>query len=315
MAHLIAALKVHRFWIVDSSFEDPLPEGLQRMRSIATDILTRRLNLRYYTFHRAESIARLFSEELLALLRQSGLRRVFIGVESATDIILKAFAKPSRKQDIASALDRLTAAGLAVRCGFIMFTPESTAESLLNNVKFLRERNLLFSTTDLFTRLELYSGTAEVETLRKQGLLRDDFWRNPYAYRFLDERAEWLAEAICPLRRRLSQTADWEILHNADLIATSARLDQRVMEDCRLAVKVRDFCDELTDIKEMVSQNNETFMREAVNLAWGNRKPAAIQQLIEKHIVGFHVPASQTVRMIAIEFLLGIRSVFADFIY
>ena len=63
-----------RFWIVDSSYEDPFPDGMERINLIANEIQANQVDIAYYVFFRSESIAHIHKNNLFDNLIKSGLR-------------------------------------------------------------------------------------------------------------------------------------------------------------------------------------------------------------------------------------------------
>lgn len=305
---------LRRFWIVDSSFEDPLPSGLLRMREFANEILNRSLDIRYYVFHRAETIADEVSDELLILMKQSGLRRVFIGVEAANDAVLKSFAKRARRSQIEKALEKLRRVDILYRCGFIMFLPDGSVNNLEDNIKFLGDLGVAYSTGDLFTRLELYTGSTEVTRLANKGLVLPDYWCNPYAYLFEDREVEWLANNICPLKEKLAKTAKWETIHTANLIENSARYDRKVCEDKKLKTALQNFSDDLEEVQQFLMSSNVELFEALIQTSYTKSLPS-LDKIISEHILVNHVEAVKTIELLSLEFLHSVRARHADFCY
>ena len=167
--------------------------------AIAQLILDRKLNITFGCCVQAQN----WGEEdlwLIDLLKRAGLQRVLIGIESGSAESLKRWQKKATPADNRRAIGLFRSRSIYVNMGFIMFHPHSTRQEVMENASFLRStggHNLRL----LGTRLEVYPGTAVLETLRKDGLLRAEYDHtlNPFAYRFIDDGIERLAHAMALL--------------------------------------------------------------------------------------------------------------------
>ena len=296
--------KARRFWIVDSSYEDPLPEGFTRISQIADEIIERGLPISYYVFFRAESIAQNDCQALLLHLIHSGLRRVFIGVESGNPGDLRKYGKKANLDDMRQALERLRACGLATRIGFIMFHPRNTFDDLRANLAFLMEIDQLGSAADLMTRLELYTGAAEVAQLRNEGLLVGDPWNDPYAYRFGDPRIEKLAQALTRTRSENRPERRWESIHTARLVAQGSLLTDEVREHPVLFRLAQNLLKEVNELWAFISASNRVLFETLLDLAEDGWKEDTYRELVSTHIDGYCVDIAKTCDTLVRVFLL-----------
>lgn len=186
---------------VDSTFEDPggTPKAKERIATIARLILQRNLNITFGCCVQAQNWR---SDDLwlIGLLKQAGLQRVLIGLESGSTETLRSWSKKATVADNHRAIELFNMNGVYVNMGFIMFHPHSTWEEVGENAAFLQAagcRNLRL----LCTRMEVYPGTEILERLRREGLLHGgyDATLNPYAYSFVDAEIEKLAYAMALL--------------------------------------------------------------------------------------------------------------------
>lgn len=186
---------------VDSTFEDPggTPKAKERIATIARLILQRNLNI---TFGCCVQAQNWHSDDLwlIRLLKQAGLQRVLIGLESGSTETLRSWSKKATVADNHRAIELFSMNGVYVNMGFIMFHPHSSREEVRENIAFLQTagcRNLRL----LCTRMEVYPGTEILERLRREGLLHSgyDATLNPYAYSFVDAEIEKLAYAMALL--------------------------------------------------------------------------------------------------------------------
>lgn len=201
MEAIYRGMGVRDFEFVDSTFEDPggTAWAKQRIASIARLILDRGLNI---TFGCCVQSQNWRAEDLwlIDLLRRAGLQRVLMGVESGSAATLKRWNKKATPEDNRRAIALFRSRSVYVNMGFIMFHPHSTRSEVVENLAFLRSAGA-HTLRPLCTRMEIYPGTASLESLRNDGLLLPEYDQtlNPFAYRFLDGDIERLAYAMALL--------------------------------------------------------------------------------------------------------------------
>ena len=155
---------------------------------------------------RVDSIER----DLFGLLHRAGLRRVFVGVESASKVALGSYQKSYESNSIDSAFELLDGLAIDFILGFIYFSPFENIDGLKHSARFLRTIN-----SDDFSlhlqHMRVYSGTKLEKHLRKAGLLEGEF---PFFQaRFSDRRVKHVAELVRALGRRVYELiADFEPL-------------------------------------------------------------------------------------------------------
>jgi radical SAM superfamily enzyme YgiQ (UPF0313 family) len=179
--------------IKDSSFEDP--DG-ERMYEIAREILKRGYKV-HYSVNFRPSIVRSMDQSGLSLLKQSGLIKVFVGIESLNNADLKLYRKGVLIHDNIRVLKFFADNGVNLQFGFINFNPYTTLDGLENNYLHLREIQYL-SPSNIYnycTALKLYAKTALYERVATDNLL---FKIDPdgLGYHFADERVGRLSHAI-----------------------------------------------------------------------------------------------------------------------
>jgi Radical SAM superfamily/B12 binding domain len=127
------------------------------------------------------------------LLREAGLRQVFVGAESASPEILRSLHKWFEPDAITRGVKVLNDLGLVSSVSYINFTPASNLHHLRENLKFFCQlgTNIL---QGLLNRYQVYAGTPLFGILRQQGRLRGSF---PfYDYQGVDDRVE-LVYCLC----------------------------------------------------------------------------------------------------------------------
>jgi len=92
-------------------------------------------------------------------LREGGLCRLFIGVESMTPATLRAWHKPLDPDALLALLRQIERAGIRVHIGYILWHADSTPESVRYEVGALHGQGF-FSIKCLFNRMVLFPGSA-----------------------------------------------------------------------------------------------------------------------------------------------------------
>jgi anaerobic magnesium-protoporphyrin IX monomethyl ester cyclase len=141
--------------------------------------------------------------DLFALMRDSGLYLVYMGLESGNAEGLKSLNKRITVEQNIQAVETLKRLGIRFEFGFMLFEPSTTFASVREDVQFLRHIVGDGSTAAAFCRMVPYDGTPIKDELIKAGRLRGDVC-NPY-YDFLDPK---LGE-FCYALGRVLQVTGW----------------------------------------------------------------------------------------------------------
>jgi radical SAM superfamily enzyme YgiQ (UPF0313 family) len=133
------------FFADDESLVD-----VSRMKEMATLIREAGLKKRYFLYGRSDTIAR--NPDLLALWRNVGLERVFVGLEFFRDEDLKDIRKGSTAQDNEQAVKILQDLGIGLYASFIL-RQEFTEADFAALQQYCRDLNLDFATFATLTPL------------------------------------------------------------------------------------------------------------------------------------------------------------------
>jgi radical SAM superfamily enzyme YgiQ (UPF0313 family) len=127
--------------------------------------------------------------ELMARCRERGLLVVYLGVESGNPAGLQTLRKRVTVDHNLRALEALRKAGVQYDMGFMLFDPDSTLESVGENLRFLRRVAELKGPPISFVKMLPLAGTAIQKRLVAEGRLTGDALRPDY--RFLDKRLDY----------------------------------------------------------------------------------------------------------------------------
>lgn len=157
---IVAETGTNEVFFTDGVFHYPPDHAM----AVCREMIRRRLGV---VWHTDVNPARL-SRELLEAMKEAGCAGVALGLEAATDEMLKSYRKGFRQREIVRALDDLRAVGMP----FIMFLlfggPGETEDTVWRALDFLGgvapDSPLIMN-----VGLRVYKGTALEETARQEG--------------------------------------------------------------------------------------------------------------------------------------------------
>ncbi len=132
LADLVRDRGARSVWIVDGDFIGTDPD---RVNDICSGILNENLDLAFEIDARADDV----DEGLFSLLRDAGLRRVFIGVETMSERLLRQMKKGIKPNRMREAIATLQGLGINVTAGMIIFQETTRYEELLEDIAFMDE--------------------------------------------------------------------------------------------------------------------------------------------------------------------------------
>ena len=145
----------HAFNFVDDDFGP-----LRRLEKLVDELAARKLRCALSLQLRMDALCR--ERDLPALmrkLREGGLGRVFVGLESVDRAALEYFGKDVDPERALEALGALREAGVAAHIGYILWHPLSTPDSVRAEAKILKDAGL-FTTKIVMARLLFFQGSA-----------------------------------------------------------------------------------------------------------------------------------------------------------
>lgn len=147
------------FYIADEEFIGQLPheKELERMKNFCSRIKELGLHVRFDISARVDSIYRpevsdrqnIEHLHMWELLKEIGLHRLFLGVESGCDKQLSRYNKGTTSEQNAVAIKLITALGINIRFGYITFDPlMRDFNDIITGHHFIERMDILYDVVD-----------------------------------------------------------------------------------------------------------------------------------------------------------------------
>jgi len=158
-------------------WDDTLTVSKDHVRAICNEILRRKLNIKWYAPTRANTV----DKEILDLMKKAGCIRISFGAESGSPAILKINKKGIMPEQVISAAQMASDAGIKVMVNFMANLPYETSNDLKMTVALMKKLNSIKNVTAAYGFSIIYPGT-EMETIaKKESWFPKDFsWNEPY---------------------------------------------------------------------------------------------------------------------------------------
>lgn len=160
-----------------------------RSENFAKLFIESSMSIQFQIDARASSILK--NIPLLKLLKQAGLVRIYLGVESGSEYILSKMNKLTKPEENIEAARILKALDIDCTYGFIMITPWSRDEDIEQNIRLLEKIGHV-GIHNVFHEMTLIPGTAAFDEMKKAGRL---IWKGKlyyFSYQTSSERIERL---------------------------------------------------------------------------------------------------------------------------
>ena len=125
----IKALGVHTLTLLDDTFNVPK----SRFKEILRMMIRNRYSFRWNSFYRSDQ----GDTETIELMAESGCEGVFLGIESASDVMLKNMNKTSRRRHYEAAVPLLRKHGIHAHANFIIGFPGETEATVRESINFI----------------------------------------------------------------------------------------------------------------------------------------------------------------------------------
>ncbi|MHC5058709.1 MAG: B12-binding domain-containing radical SAM protein [Planctomycetota bacterium] len=171
-------------------YDDHFAASHSRLRELCERMIGRGLGLDWSAQVRAD-VAR--DEGLVRLMKRSGCRLVYVGVESVNPETLKGYDKGQTVEEVEHAMEVFHRAGIAVHGMFALGADTDTVETVRATSRFARERGI---GTAQFLVLTPLPGTPFYEQLLREGRLVIRDWRLFGGYHVVYEPARMTAHEL-----------------------------------------------------------------------------------------------------------------------
>jgi len=182
MEYVIAETGIREFVFADDNFIGPGLKNREHVERFAEEMRRRKLNVTFTIEARVDEI----DEDILRQLKEVGLTRVFMGVESGVQRQLDTYAKGVTVEQNKRAIELVQRLDLDYYIGMIFLDPYVTLSELAENIEFAKTYKLpdgkgtsLVATS----KLTLYGGVPIIDKLRREGLLREREMDLDYVYK------------------------------------------------------------------------------------------------------------------------------------
>ncbi len=168
--NIVNLYSISEIIFVDDVFIGPGKKNKERIYQFAEELNNRGLKFIFTIAERVDNI----SYDVMSLLKDFGLRQIFLGLESGNQEILDHFDKDITLVQTEKAIEILSDLGIDTEVSFITFTPDCTLDQIEQNLDFFMRIgvNIL---QGLLNRLQCFGGTKVYEQLQRQGRLQGEF--------------------------------------------------------------------------------------------------------------------------------------------
>ncbi|MBD3227517.1 MAG: radical SAM protein [Candidatus Lokiarchaeota archaeon] len=175
-----------------------------RIYTIANEILNRGIQVKFDIRCRADSFIIDEDDNLLELLKESGLNSILLGIDGGCDSTLELFNKGITEKKNLNMINYLRSKDIVLQMGYIMFHPYLTIFSLKKQLDFfIKSKQTLYS--QMTNRLEIYPGIDLIDDLERAGFLVDQDHKNIYPYKYMDENVKIVAENLTKIQAKMDK--------------------------------------------------------------------------------------------------------------
>lgn len=193
----------------DEEFIGPhTKKNFLRLDYFVEEIKRRKIKVQYMIYCRANDI----EEALFTRLKESGLNRVFLGIEFGNNDLLYRYHKGTNVDINIRAIQVLEKLGINISVGYIMFEPFMNLKQLKDNFNFYFnycpfKLDRLSTKMAIFPNTRLYEETKEMLGLDK--VVWDFILGDYYDYKFKDLKVEIMFQIMLDLKEVLSKSQSY----------------------------------------------------------------------------------------------------------
>jgi radical SAM superfamily enzyme YgiQ (UPF0313 family) len=194
MDYLVKQFKVREIMFYD----DVLTFSRQHIMDICQEILRRKLKIKWESPARVDNADR----ELLELMHQAGCVRLRYGVESADEGILKLMNKKINLEQVKETFRLTKKIGIETFAYFMIGYAHETSKTIEKTISFALELNPDWA---MFTMATPYPKTPLYELALKEGVLKNDYWRDFTLGKQKDKRVPYFMPEVALWTRKAYQ--------------------------------------------------------------------------------------------------------------
>lgn len=213
----IAAEHERGFRNIQLADDDFVGVDPSRAEKIACEIIKRGLDVKLRFDARVTEI----KEPLFRLLKEAGLKRVYLGCETGSQRDLKLFHKGTTVEQNIRAVKLAKSLGIQVNSGVIMFHPLSTLETLMDNIAFIEKTEDKPALVQLASEMFIYKGTPIHREMELRGVLNTPLT----TYRIVDLAARWVHDEFYQYAGKVQS----ELIRHADRKYRSGDINREVV--------------------------------------------------------------------------------------
>jgi radical SAM superfamily enzyme YgiQ (UPF0313 family) len=219
---LCRAYGIRSFVFEDDDYLGPGRAGRERAAAIACELLCRKLRIDYCVACRLNDLDR----STLLLMKESGLSKLAMSVESTSQRALNLFKKGLRAEEIYPALAMLEELKIETEVNLIFFDPYMTLDEVNGNLRLLHDIKdsayVRYSNSFAFNELKPFAWTPISKILSEDQVLDEV----AHTCRYKDKRVQVLVDLVNSFRRRLSLSFKTQLLFAGLNDAASLRANE-----------------------------------------------------------------------------------------
>lgn len=151
-------------------YDDTFTVDRQRVLEICEEIRRRKLKVFWDIRSRVNTV----DKEMLKRLSQANCKRIHFGVEAGTEKIIKALNKGITLEQVYQAFNDSKKVGISTLAYFMIGNPGETLDDIMETINLSIRLNPDYV---LFSILVPYPGTRLYAEGLKEGIIREDYWR------------------------------------------------------------------------------------------------------------------------------------------
>lgn len=191
---------------IDDTFNVPV-DRFKKLIKIFKDY-----NFGWYSFLRVQFL----DEEIVKDMKESGCKGVYLGIESASDKILKNMNKQARVKDFKKGVNLLNKYDIDYVAAFVLGFPGETEETIMDNINFIEENKVKYYALKEFYYMENTKVHKERESYALTGMGAK--WK--HATMNYNEATEYKLKMFMTIKNSQHVDPDtslWHLVHMHDM--------------------------------------------------------------------------------------------------